>query len=178
MKKLVWCGAALVGALASSNAAAQPYIGIAGGVSHGDFQCATYSCDKNGPTLKLLGGYEFASGWAAEIGYLGFETGDLFFEQFSNRVVMLDAAYRLKLSTNWSAMARLGAARVSTDHEVWLGTPRTTRGNVVSPYGGLGLVYAFGKTFAFELAGDFTQGEVDDHKAGISSVTAGVRITF
>lgn len=178
MKKIWWCGVALVGALASSGVAAQPYLGVGGGVGHVDFDCALSGCDRNGPAFKLLGGYEFASGWAVEVAYLGHESGELLFEEFDSRLWILNAAFRFRPGSNLGLVARVGAAHVSTDHEVWLGSTRSTRDSVVSPYAGLGLTYAFGKTFMFELAGDYSRGKVDGQKAGISAFTAGVRINF
>jgi len=73
MKKILIAVTVAAAALVSTSAMAQAYVSADVGIGHASVDCSgTTSCDKNGTSFKVTGGYKLGYGFAAEFGYIDF----------------------------------------------------------------------------------------------------------
>ena len=117
MKKVMLALAALVCSAAAVQA--NPYAGVAAGLSHIDINCeGARTCEDRGTGFKVYGGYQFTPNVAGELVYLNFGTVhvadpgvslDLKVHGFGGGV-----AFHVPLATQWNLLARLGVVSIRT----------------------------------------------------------------
>jgi OOP family OmpA-OmpF porin len=163
-------------------AAPQGYVTVGVGASHADIDCTgTSACDNTGTAAKIVGGWEFAKDFSAEVSYnyLGelkatvptTEVGDIDVS-FKGSYWGLGLAWRPQIANNFGAVVRLGAAFVNVKTEAAAsGVSVSTSHSSTHPYIGLGVSYAITKELGVELVWDRTDMSVDDGNGGDSSTT-------
>ena len=183
-RKIIGAAFALA-TLASTTAFADPqgYVTVGVGASKVDIDCAgTSSCDDTGTAAKIVGGWEFAKDFSAEVSYnylgqmkAGFTndpivgTGDI---KIKASYIGLGVAWRPEFGSNFGGLVRVGAAFVNAKADVSssLGGGSESHSST-HPYIGLGLTYAIDKNFGLELTWDRTDVSLDDGAGGDSSST-------
>lgn len=171
--------------LASTAALAQGYVSAAVGGSDSDISCpGGASCDKSDTAYKIVGGYSFGSGFAAELGYISFGKTKATLVGAKAEVettgVMLGLAYQAQFNNQWGGNVRLGAARMKADVTgavPGFGNSGDSDTKTV-PYLGLGVNYAFTKNVRAELSADFSRSEYRGQKNDVRALMVGVRYDF
>jgi opacity protein-like surface antigen len=169
-------------ASAPAFSAPQGYVTVGVGASHADIDCTgTSRCDNTGTAAKVVGGWEFANDFSAEVSYnyLGelkatvpsAEFGDID-ASFKGSYWGLGLAWRPQIANNFGAVVRVGAAFVNVKTDVgFSGGSGSTSHSSTHPYIGLGVSYAVTKELALELVWDRTDISVDDGSGGDASST-------
>jgi hypothetical protein len=170
-KKLV---AALAVLVFGGAAQAQGY--VAGSVGHAQvsLNCsASTSCDKSDTAYRLIGGWEFAPGWAAEIAYYDYGEGQAANGAISgtvhNTALALGAAYTQDLAPDWSVSVRAGLASVNTGLSGTAGgvASNSDSDRNVRLVGGLGVGYKLRPDLTLDVGLDFGHAKYD--KNGVST---------
>lgn len=185
MKKAAIAMAVLAASLTSTAVWAQGYVSAAAGASRADIDCGgTLSCDKNDTAYKIVGGYGFGSGFAAELGYISFGKAKASAAGARAEVettgVMLGLAYQAQFNNQWGGNVRLGAARMKADVTgavSGFGSAADSDTKTV-PYLGLGVNYAFTRNVRAELSADFSRSEYRGQKNDVQALMVGVRYDF
>ncbi|MBB4845280.1 OOP family OmpA-OmpF porin [Paucibacter oligotrophus] len=184
MKKIAF-SILVLGALASSQVMAQAYVAAGVGSGHSELDCAgTTSCNNNGTSFRVLGGYKFNDTFAAELGYLSFGEAkasvsgvDL---KLTPKAVTLGVAARFPFATDWGFTARLGVANVKTDVSgvvAGLGNANLSDSKVAA-HSGLGLDYALSSSLKLELTADFSRATFRDGDFSVRAVNLGLSYHF
>lgn len=185
MKKFAFAAVVAAASTLSSAAMAQAYVSAAVGQGHLDADCTgVASCDNTGTAAKVTGGYTFAPGFAAELGYLSFGKAkasdgpvsvDIKLEGFT-----VGVAFRAPLGEKFGFSARAGAARLKSKvHGTVTGIGSASDAEThTKPYFGIGVDYVFNKNFRLEAGADFSKAELYDEKADVRAVTIGARFDF
>jgi len=181
---------ALLGAMAIVPAAhaaedVGPYVVIGGGQSNFNEDCTGLSnCDKSGNAFKIVGGYGFAGGLAAEVLILNFgkasASGSGVTVDLKADAVGLGGAFRAPVGADGVLGVRLGLARVKVKLEGRSGSTLLLNESESSTkaYAGLFGAYRFTPTVSAELAYDSTQGKFDGQSETIRAITIGIGIKF
>lgn len=184
-KSFAKASAVLVTLLASTGAMAQAYVVAGVGPSHANVDCAgTSSCSSNGTGGKLVGGYGFGNGWSAEFGYLNFGSvkATLGSVSFKAKIdgVGAGAAYQLPINADWGLSFGLGIARIKmgVDGSVAAAGSAKFSDTNTAAYAVLGLNYSLSKQAKVELALNSSKAEFEGEKAGVRTVTVGIRYDF
>lgn len=154
-------GAALLAATAA--ASAQGYVSMSAGQSRLDADCGgAPTCDKNGNSFKILGGWTFMPNLSAEIGYFDFGKA-----KFADPTTSLNIkttaigggiAYRADITPDWNFVGRLGLAQVKTKLDATVGgVSGSDSDSNAQLYGGLGVGYKLNKTTSLDLAWETTR---------------------
>lgn len=171
-------------AMAAASASAQGYIGASVGVARVNLDCpANVNCTRNDAGFKMYGGAHFTDKVAGEIAYVDFgqakvnNTATSERRTVSAQALTLAVAARAAISTRLDAVGRVGLAFVSTEDK---GTAlATVDTDVVRPYFGLGLEFAFSKEFKGMVSGDLTQARARDGESGrLAMITVGAHFDF
>ena len=185
MKKIHMAVAASALTLLSFGAMAQSAY-LSGGIGLGDVDACedTPNCDSSATASKFVGGYEFAKGFAAELGYISFGKAHMSSGGLSADLKVFGptfgVAFNAPLSESTGLNVRLGVASLKTKLDaslVGFGSASDSETNTV-PYFGVGLNYAATQNVLLEIAADFSRGEYDDLKADVRAITFGVRLKF
>jgi OOP family OmpA-OmpF porin len=179
----------LAGALALSMSASaqQMYGNIGVGQSHTNLDCAgATTCDRSGSALKVMGGYKFNPGMAAEIGYMSF--GKSKAADATTSATLTNSgfgggiAFMGDLSPNWTGAARLGLLMMKTKVDATasgLGSASDSDNNA-QLYAGLSIGYKVSKDVSIDGYADFSNAKYD--KNGLSTKgnvrALGVSVTF
>ena len=185
MKKLTVALIATAASLLSTASMAQSYVGAAVGAGHADIDCSGAAvCDKTTTAFKIVGGYGFGNGLAAELGYINFGKAHAADTGISADAkadgILLGLAYNAQLGTAWGASARAGVARLKTTLSgtvAGLGSGSDSETST-TPYVGFGVNYALSKNAKIELGADFSRAKYADEKIDVRAVTVGVRFDF
>lgn len=179
----------------SSAAFAQGYVGIAGGASKVDVDCAgTTTCDTTSTGWKLFGGYKFTPNWAAEVGYFDFgkakfagsnvTTGNITAE-VKGTGFGAGVALSGEFAPSWTGVARLGVASVKAKVSGTVtGGTLTPAGSIsdsetsTNAYFGLGVGYLIAKNMSIDGAMDFSRGKWQGEKADVRLVSIGLTYSF
>lgn len=155
-------GAALCAAAAA--ASAQGYVSLSAGSSRLDTDCAgaTVTCDKNGNSFKILGGWTFMPHVSGEVGYFDFGRARFADPTDTLRVKTTafggGVAYRTDIAADWNFVGRLGLAQVRTQLDATSGgLSGSDSDNNLQLYGGLGVGYKLNKTTSLDLAWEMTR---------------------
>lgn len=185
MKKIALILAMAGASLFSTGAMAQVYVSGAVGASEIDVECdGASTCDTKDTAFKLVGGYEFGNGFAAELGYANFgkakaaEPGVSLEAKAS--ALMLGVAYQAQINQDWGLNFRLGIASVKAEISGSVAGVGSASDDDSStqPYYGLGVNYAVAKNVKLEFGADFTKAEYAGEKADVRAITIGVRYAF
>ena len=166
---------ALAALVFSTGVSAQGYAALSVGASKLSLDCTgTTTCDNTGAGAKLLGGYQFDSGLAVEIGYFNFGKGKAAVGNVSaeieNSGIGGGVAFHRDLARNIPFVARLGLARMKTrinGNVAGLGSASTSDTNI-SLYGGRGIGYRLDDEITVEVAWDYGRAKYD--KNGLSTL--------
>jgi Outer membrane protein beta-barrel domain len=169
---------AVLGSMAlvfSAGASAQGYLAISVGASKLKADCAgTTTCDNTGAGAKLLGGYKFDQGLAAEFGYFNFGKASATVANVSAEIendgIGGGVALHRDLAQNVPFVARLGLARIKTRISgavASLGSASTDDSNIAF-YAGLGIGYRFTEGVSVEAAWDYSKSKYDKNGFNIS----------
>jgi OmpA-OmpF porin, OOP family len=178
---------AAMGAAPAAHAADDlgPYLVIGGGQSSFNEDCTGLSnCDKTGNAFKIVGGYGFGGGLAAEVLVLNFgkasASGSGVSVELKADAVGLGGAFRAPVGADGVLGVRLGVARVKVKLEGRAGSTvlLTESESSTKAYAGLFGAYRFTPTVSAELAFDSTQGKFDGQSETIRAITIGVGIKF
>jgi OmpA-OmpF porin, OOP family len=185
MKKIAIALAAVAASLISTGAMAQAYVSGAVGQGHTNVDCSgTTSCSNNGTAYRLIGGYGFSNGLAAELGYLSFGKAEASVSgvsaELKAKAVTLGVAFRAKVASDWELGARVGVASVKTTISGSVagfgsGSDSQTK---AQPYVGIGAGYALTKNLTLEASADFSRAQYEDEKADVRALMVGARYTF
>jgi len=179
----------------SSAAFAQGYVGVAGGPSKIDVDCAgTTTCDTTSTGWKLFGGYKFTPNWAAEVGYFDFGKAKFTGSDVTTGNVTADVkgsglgvgvALSGEFAPSWTGVARLGVASVKAK------VSATATGGTLVPAGtssdsetstnayfGVGIGYLISKNMSIDGAIDFSRGKWQGEKADVRLVSIGLTVGF
>ncbi len=176
--------ALLACALMSGAALADTYVGGSVGTSHLSMDCAgTTSCDNNDTSYKLVGGYRFGNGLAAELGFHGFGTAKASVSgvdvSAKATAVTLAAVYQIDVSDTWGLVGRLGVASVKAKVSGSMGgASASVKDTNTNAYYGLGVNYKLTNELRVELAADSTKAEIDGEKATVRSYNLGLTYSF
>lgn len=185
MKKIALALALAGASLFSTGAMAQAYVSAAVGASEIDVDCEGAStCDTKDTAFKLVGGYDFGNGFAAELGYADFgkakaADGGLS-AQFKASGITLGVAYQAQFNQDWGLNLRAGIVNMKAEISasaagVGSGSDDDT---TTQPYFGIAVNYALAKNVKLELGADFTKAEYAGEKADVRAVSVGVRYAF
>jgi hypothetical protein len=143
-----------------------------------------YELDRSDIAFKLGAGYQWPSGFLAEIDYFNFGRNYFSWPNISARTrvsgVAATVGYQVPLTRDLGLRLRAGAASVKA---VFSGThfPNVVFSeseSSVKPYGGIGLNWSLTQRIRVELAGDFTQFESRGASNHAHAITLGVLYTF
>jgi OmpA-OmpF porin, OOP family len=184
MKKLALALVA-VATMTSTAAMADVYVSAGVGQGHVKLDCeGAPTCDKSGTASKFAAGYDFGNGFAAEAVYLNFGKAKIAEPGLSlsakATAIGVGGVYTLNFNDDWNMAARLGLANVKVKASATvsgLGSGSISESNT-KPYFGLGLGYNLTKATRFELAADFSKGEIEGGSASVRAITFGVRQSF
>jgi OmpA-OmpF porin, OOP family len=165
------------------------YLLIAGGTSHVSADCSgTSSCDNNGNSFKLVGGWRLGGGIAIEGVALDLGKAkasvpigsSLVQGELKSKGYGVGLAVYGDLSPTWSATARLGIASMKGTVNVSSGSLSGSDSKTsTTAYVGLGLAYRFTDTVSAELGFDSTRVKFPgDEDATVRAFTLGVGIRF
>jgi len=185
MKKILFAVTVAAAALVSTSAMAQAYVSADVGIGHASVDCSgTTSCDKNGTSFKVTGGYKLGYGLAAELGYIDFgkvTASDVGVSaKITARAWTLGAAYEFPFTPEFAGVARLGVASVDTKASATVagGGSGSVSETKTQAYYGLGANYAVAKNVKIEGGVDWSHASFDGSSAVIRSISAGVRYEF
>ena len=178
---------ALLAAVAalSTSAMAQTYVGASAGAGNLNIDCqGAQQCDKSDTSFKLLGGYRFSNGLAAEVSYQTFGKATVGDKNLSGTIKPtafgIGAAYQVQLSDTWGLVARLGVDKVNTEinGKVTGVGSATVSETKTQPYFGAAVNYAITKELRLELAVDGSKAEFNGEKGDVRSYNLGVNYSF
>jgi len=185
MNKILIAATMAAAALVSTSAMAQAYVSADIGVGHLSADCGDVaSCDKNGTSFKITGGYKFGYGLAAELGYIDFGKATASDDGVSGKITArawtVGAAYEFPFTPEFAGVARLGLASVDTKASATIlgegsGSVSETK---TQAYYGVGVNYAVVKNVRIEAGVDWSHASLDGSSAVIRSISAGVRYEF
>lgn len=182
---------AALAATGSALAADAPgaYLLVGGGTSSMSADCAgTTSCDKNGNSFKLVGGYRLGGGIAIE--GVAFDLGKAkatapignlnVAAEFKTKGYGVGVAVYGDFAQNWSATARLGVASMKGTTSVSApGLAGSDSETSTQAYAGLGVAYRFTDTVSAELGVDSTRAKFSgDETFTVRAFTLGVGVKF
>lgn len=185
MNKRALAVAAFAASMVSGGAMAQAYVVGGIGTSNADIDCAgTTSCDNSDTAFKIVGGYSFANGFAAELGYMDFGTATASAfganAEFKASGFTIGGAYQAAFTPQWGANFRFGIADTKTKISgsiPGLGSASDSE-NTTQPYFGIGATYALTKNTRLGLSADFSRGEYQGEQADLRAITFNVRFDF
>lgn len=153
------------------------------GVSSFEVDCTgTSSCDKNGSSLKLVGGYRMASGIALEGVLMNFgkaKARDSGLDvTLKIQAAGLGAAFSADLSPAVNGTLRLGIASVKTSGDVSGFVSGSISERKTKPYFGFGLGYRFAPNMWLEGGFDSTTGEIEGDDGTVSAFSIGLGLRF
>jgi hypothetical protein len=186
MNKLALGVAAAAATLVSSVAMAQAYVSADVGTSHSS------ASDSNATSWKVTGGYKVGAGFAGEIGYVDFGNANTQSTLGTNveskaAGVTLGAAYEYAFDDRWSAVGRLGVARIKTS--TGGGVVLDGAGNIIAfiegaeetdtvPYYGLAGTFAITRNIKLEASADWSRAKLAGSSANVRSLALGARYEF
>jgi OOP family OmpA-OmpF porin len=156
MRLAVLSIATVAGLALSSAAFAQGYAGIAVGQSKFSLPSGTTGVDSTDTGAKIFGGYKFTPNIAGEVTYIDFGKAKGDGGSLKASALGAGVAFSGELAPGFTAVGRLGVARVKADAT---GGPNTSS---TQPYFGLGLGYWISKTISIDVAYDITKWKLDD----------------
>lgn len=173
----------------SSAAFAQGYVGIGGGATKGNYDCAgTITCDTTSTGYKLFGGYKVSPNWGAELNYFNFGKGKATFSDGESGVIAGEikatgfgagVAIFGQLAPDWSGVARLGIASTKAKGSVAEGAiSASISESSTNPYFGLGVSYALSKAATLDGAIDFSKVKFSGDSANVRMLSIGVTFGF
>lgn len=164
---------------------------MAGSVGHArvSLDCSvSTSCDKIDTGYRLIGGWEFMPGWAAEVAYYDYGDAQTATGAVTGTVrdtaVSLGAAYTQELAPDWSLTARAGLASVKTRLSGSAGgqVSGSDSDRNVRLVGGLGVGYRLTPELMLEAGLDFSQAKYDkngvDTSGRITLLSLGLKFKF
>jgi predicted porin len=168
-RRIIAAAAVTLAMLASTSAWSQAYVSLTGGTSHAAVDCGTDSCNKNSGSFKLVGGYDFGNGVAAELMYhdLGKVTvHDVVDIDLKGSVWGLGGAYRAKFGSGFGGVARIGYgfATGKIDSVGYSSSHQSQH-----PYFGYAVTYDITKNFQVEV--DYDNSQVTHEVEGITTST-------
>ena len=164
--------------------AAETYAGGDLGLSHFDVDCSgAQSCNRDGTSVNVYGGYGFGNGWAVELGYISFGEATAKVGGVTPKIeasgLKLGVAYLAPLNRDWDFSARLGAVNMKTKRSESAGALTVSATDTqVTPYFGLGLDYKVSKTLKLTGGLEFSRAEFDGDVAALRALTVGARVAF
>ncbi len=186
--KYVHIAAAAIAAAVSGSAMAGAYVQADVGQGHVSLDCAgTVSCNNDGYSFGLTGGWAFGSGLAAEFGYTRYGVARATIEQGQHLheaagAFKLGVAYTLPLGSDWRTDFRYGVAQVRTTVGAWDSETNTFLGTLnqtaTKPYLGLGVAYAITPSLHARLGGEWTKSELMDGVVNLRAISMGLRYGF
>jgi OOP family OmpA-OmpF porin len=185
MKKTLSVLALAAASMFSSAAMAQAYVGGAVGTGHVNLDCdGATSCDNDSTAFKVLGGYNFGNGLAAELGYISFGKATASDAGLSAEAkatgLMLGVAFHAPLANDFGLTGRLGMINMKTEITgtvAGVGSASDSETNI-KPYFGFAVTYAVAKNLKLEAGADFSRAEYDGEDASVRTLTAGLRFDF
>jgi OOP family OmpA-OmpF porin len=195
MKKTLSVLALAAASMFSSAAMAQAYVGGAVGTGHVNLDCdGATSCDNDSTAFKVLGGYNFGNGLAAELGYISFGKATASDAGLSAEAkatgLMLGVAFHAPLANDFGLTGRLGMINMKTVPVISVFMKTEITGTVagvgsasdsetnIKPYFGFAVTYAVAKNLKLEAGADFSRAEYDGEDASVRTLTAGLRFDF
>lgn len=184
MKKIQLAVAAAALTLSFGAMAQSAYVSGGLGLGYVDACDNTPNCDDSSTAFKLVGGYDFGSGLAAEIGYIDFGKAHLSDFGISADLKVSGPTFGIALNAPLSSAAalnmRLGIANLKTKISATVsgfGSASDSETNTV-PYFGVGLNFGVTSNVRLELGADFSRGEIAGEKADVRALTVGMRVKF
>jgi OmpA-OmpF porin, OOP family len=185
MKKIASALAIAGACLFSTGAMAQAYVSGAIGASEVDLDCeGAATCDTKDTAFKLVGGYDFGNGFAAELGYADFgkakaADGGISAELKASGIT-LGVAYQAQFNQDWGMNLRAGIINVKAEISGTVAGVGSASDDdtTTQPYFGIAVNYALAKNVKLELGADFTKAEYAGEKADVRAVSIGVRYAF
>jgi opacity protein-like surface antigen len=141
------------------------------------------NCSTTATASKLVGGYRFGNGVAAEALYINFGKigGDVGAINVNLRAtaVGVGAAVYTEFAPKWLGTLRVGLAQVKVKaNGSFAGVSASDSESSTKAYFGLGLGYAFTDTMYAELGFDGTQGKYGGENESIQAWTVGLGVRF
>lgn len=160
------------------------YLLAGGGISHFNNDCTGVAkCDNTGSSTKLLGGYRFGNGLAAEVVALDFgkATGVVsgVNVEVKGKATGVGVAVYGQFGSNWVGTARLGAANVKVTGTGSLGAVTISQSeSTTSTYVGFGMAYHFTPMVSAELGLDAVSGKFSGETATLRALTLSLGVKF
>ncbi len=190
MKTLKTLRIALLAAAASCAMAAQAadtpggYLLAGFGRSHYNEDCTNVAnCSNTATAGKLLGGYRYGNGIAAEVVYMNFGKigGDVGPVNVSLRATLIGvgAAVYTEFAPKWQGTLRIGLGQVKVKaNGSFAGESRSDSESSTKAYVGVGLGYSFTDAVSLEFGIDGTQGKYGGQNESINAWTLGLGVRF
>lgn len=178
---------ALAASLACTTALAQGYIGIAGGTTRQDVNCADWSgCDRGDTGFKLYGGYRFSKLAAIELGYTDFgsaslSAGSVASGNYSATALGIGGALFLPIAPKFTGIARAGLASVDADYSytgpfgLFAGSSSESS---IEPYLGFGLAYALTPQLSLNGSFDYVRADYPRGSGSARMLGLGLSLSF
>lgn len=184
MKKIAIGLAAAAAALLSNGAMAAGYVGGNVGQGHMNVGCSgAQTCNEDGTSYKLVGGYGFTDNLYGELGYINFGKAKAAdpgaSAGFRSQGVLAAVNYQFAMGESWLGNVRLGAISMKT--KFW-GTFEGDAGSLsetnLKAYFGLGFGYSISKELKLVGEADFSRAEILGDEASLRSLSLGLRYHF
>jgi opacity protein-like surface antigen len=185
MKKIAITLIGLLAAVTAQAESANPGYALVGvGSARYNLDCTgTTRCSNNGTGFKLAGGWRVGNGMAVELGYLGLgkatASDSSMKGELKSTALTLGMAFSGEFSPNWTGVARLGLASVSTKIDAAVGSATGSASERKAQlHAGLGVAYAVNKDVSIEAAWDSTRAQIAGEKGNVSLLSVGVGFKF
>lgn len=187
---VAWRSFIAAGACAvATGAGAQGFsVGVGGGIDQGRVDCvSSFPCDRSSNHFKITGTYDFGNAWDAQLAYLHggrFQGGDPipgggeFGGTFKVDGIGLTAGYRWGFAPGWSAVGRLGAARMRTRFAYANALLPDVSKSTLQPLAGIGVAYAVTPQLRIGIDYDITRFKVYTRNGSLRMLGVAAQFSF
>jgi OmpA-OmpF porin, OOP family len=182
-KQLIAMAVAAASLFGAQAAMAQGYVGVSGGASFYDVDCAgTTSCDKNDTSLKLFGGYNINPNFAIEGGYTSLgkakaSIGPLRAELKATGFEVAGVG-KFPAAQNLELFVKLGVSVMTGEAVITGPVGGSAEEDSAELLAGIGLSYALNKQVALRAEYETRNVKFPGDKATVGNFTVGVTFKF
>jgi OOP family OmpA-OmpF porin len=182
-KQLIAMAVAAVPLFGAQAAMAQGYLGVSGGASFYDVDCAgTTSCDKNDTSFKLYGGYNINPNFAIEGGYTSLgkasaNVGTLRAELKASGFEVAGVG-KFPAAQNLELFVKLGLSVMTGEAVISGSAPSSAEEDSTELLAGFGLSYNINKQAAVRAEYETRNVKFPGDKATVGNFTVGVTFKF
>jgi OOP family OmpA-OmpF porin len=182
-KQLIAMAVAAVSLFGAQAAMAQGYVGVSGGASFYDVDCAgTASCDKNGSSFKLYGGYNINPNFAIEGGYTSLGKATASFDDLRAEAKAsgfeIAGVGKFPAAQNLELFVKLGLSVMTGEAVISGPVSGTAEEDSAELLAGFGLSYNINKQAAVRAEYETRNVKFPGDKATVGNFTVGVTFKF